>query len=267
MTKAAPGAGLPSLAQSRPSGRSTRAAQTDATRPVFSKAGYAYETLRRSILHGTYQPGERLRLTQLARELNLSEMPVREALRLLQKEGLVVIRLHCGAEVAKLSFQHGLEVTEARVTLEQAAALAAMCHHDAESLSELGRLLDEMEHAASRPVKFALKNRAFCTALFARCPNAFMRQLIEELWDQVWQASSTSIFEVMRHRVWETIDENRAILLHVKKGDARRLQAALDGRMRKTIAAWRSAVAGKQHPSAGVLGQPAPIKVARRRVV
>ncbi len=218
--------------------------------PVFSKAGFAYETLRRKILHGDYQPGERLRLTQIAHELQLSEMPVREALRLLQKEGLVVIHLHRGAEVARLSFQNGRDITEARMTLERAAAVAALPHHDAGSIADLERLLADLERAAGNPVKFALKNRALCTAMFAPCPNAFIRQLIDDLWDQVWQASSTSVFEVMPHRVGETIAENRLILAHLKAGDARRLQAAMGERMRNTIAAWSGVVERKPEPAA-----------------
>ena len=92
------------------------------------------------------------------------------------------------------------------------------------------------------PVVFALANRAFSTALSARCPNAFMRQLIEDLWDQVWQASSTSVFEMMRHRVQETIDESRAILVHVAAQDVRRLGAVMDARARATMRAWEGAV-------------------------
>ena len=210
--------------------------------PAFSKAGFAYETLRRKILQGTYKPGDRLRLAPLAHELNLSEMPIREALRLLQKEGLVAMHLHRGAEVATLSYQRGQDVTEARMTLEKAAALAALPYHAAGSLAELARLLDEMERAVGRPVRFALKNRAFWTALLNPCPNQFMRDLVQELWDQVWQASSTAIFAVMPSRVQETVAENRAILSHVADGDAARLRSAMDGRMRKTLDAWREAV-------------------------
>lgn len=223
----------------------------DDVAPPFSKAGFVYVTLRRKILDGIYKPGERLRLTQIARELSLSEMPVREALRLLQREGLVVIHLHRGAEVAKLSFKRGLEVIEARMTLEVAVAVSSTPHHDAASLAELQRLLADMERAADRPVKFALKNRAFSTALFARCPNGVMRQLIDDLWDQVWQASSTSVFEVMQHRVGETIEENRAILDGLHARSARRVEAAMGKRLRKTVDAWRAVVAGAEPASPG----------------
>ena len=215
--------------------------EEDADLP-FSKARFAYDSVRRKILDGAYQPGDRLRLSELAGELGLSEMPVREALRLLQKDGLIVARLHRGAEVARLSFRRGLEVTEARMHLERAAALAAMPQHDAASVRELGRLLAELERAVARPEAFALRNRAFCGALFAPCPNGFLRQAIEDLWDQTWQASSTSVFAVMQHRVPETLEENRAILDHVRAGDRRRLGAAMDARLRNTMRAWRGAI-------------------------
>lgn len=230
---------------------------------AFSKAGFAYETIRRKIIDGAYQPGYRLRLSELASELDLSEMPVREALRLLQKDGLVILRLHCGAEVARLSFQRGRDLTEARMALERAAALAALPHHSADLIAAIERLHLAMERVALRPVKFAVRNRAFCTALFAPCPNSFLRQQIEELWDQVWQASSTSVFEAMSHRVKETIDENRLILDHLRKGDARHLAMTLDRRMTSTIAAWDGAV--ERAERAAVQPQPSQRRPPRRQ--
>ncbi|HEY6433166.1 MAG TPA: GntR family transcriptional regulator [Acetobacteraceae bacterium] len=241
--------------------KSATTAQTSQPVPAFSKAGFAYDALRRKILHGVYKPGDRLRLAQLARELNLSEMPVREALRLLQKDGLVTMHLHRGAEVATLSYQRGQDVTEARMTLEKAAALAALPLHDAASLAELARLLGTMERAASRPVRFALQNRAFWTALLAPCPNRVMHDLIQELWDQVWQASSTSVFAVMPHRVQETVAENRAILSFMMDRNATRLRSAMDRRRRKTIAAWQQAVRQAAMVSSPTQRKPAPQKI------
>ena len=66
----------------------------------FSKAGHVYAVLRREILDGVHPPGTWLRLTALAHRLGLSAMPVREALRLLEKDGLVIMHLHRGAQVA-----------------------------------------------------------------------------------------------------------------------------------------------------------------------
>src|SRR5258708_17293323 len=109
--------------------------------PQFSKAGSAYDALRRQILDGGYRPGDRLRLTRIAQELALSEMPVREALRLLQKDGLVVMELHRGAHVAALSLERACEIVEVRTALEGVAGLAALPHHDRLSVARLRPLL------------------------------------------------------------------------------------------------------------------------------
>ena len=93
------------------------------------KAGAVYDTLKRRILDGIHPPGDWLRLSQLARDFSLSEMPLREALRLLQKDGLVVLHRHRGAQVAKLSLARGYEIVETRLFLEKAAALAAVPFH------------------------------------------------------------------------------------------------------------------------------------------
>ena len=71
-----------------------------AERPFATKSEWVYEQLRRRILAGTYKPDDRLRLTELAREFNMSEMPVREALRMLQRDGLIEMHSHRGASVA-----------------------------------------------------------------------------------------------------------------------------------------------------------------------
>src|SRR5689334_12340126 len=73
------------------------------------KAGAVYETLKRRILDGIYPPGDWLRLSQLARDFSLSEMPIREALRLLQKDGLVVLRRYRGAQVVELSMVRAMK--------------------------------------------------------------------------------------------------------------------------------------------------------------
>jgi DNA-binding GntR family transcriptional regulator len=76
------------------------------------------ERLRRAILHGDFEPGERLREEQLAAALEVSRGPVREAFAQLEREGLVVRRRHRGVVVRRLSEQDLAEVYSLRVALE-----------------------------------------------------------------------------------------------------------------------------------------------------
>ncbi len=209
----------------------------------FSKTNHAYTILRGQILDGVYPAGDWLRMSRIAASLNLSEMPVREALRLLEKDGLVVMHLHRGAQVATLSFERALEITEVRMHLECRAAIESAPYHDARSLDAAARVIRKMEAAADDTVTFAIHNREFATSIYTRCPNAFMREHIQHLWDQVWQYSSTSVFNVMRHRIEDLLIENRQIIACLERQDSGGLRQVYDERLRKSVDAWQAAIA------------------------
>lgn len=220
--------------------------------PMFSKTDHAYETLRRRILDGSLKPGERLRLSHLASELGLSEMPVREALRLLHKDGLVLLNLHRSAEVARLSFETAWEIEEVRLRLEAFACAAAAPYHDAESIKSLRWLIDELKLDLEHPVATARGNRAFHTLLMSRAPNAFLRAHIEELWDRTWQYSSASFFDFMPDRTPVLPVENHRIVDLVEARDQAGLEAYLAERLDNIRMAWSRAVrrAQKAEPAA-----------------
>src|SRR5579871_3599179 len=154
----------------RPPPRLVRSDPPKRRRMMFSKTDHAYEVLRRQILDGHFQPGDRLRLSHIAQSLDLSELPVREALRLLQRDGLVVIHLHRGAEVARLSFRDAWEIEEVRLQLEAQACLSAAPFHDRESCARLRAILLRMTDARDNPVAVARLNRNFHTELMSLAP-------------------------------------------------------------------------------------------------
>lgn len=220
-----------------------RSAAAAVAPPQFSKASFAYETLRRRILDGGYGPGDRLRLTQIARELALSEMPVREALRLLQKDGLVVMELHRGAHVAALSLERAREIVEVRTALECIAGETALPHCNGVALVRLERLLARLEAARRDAPSFARHNRDLLSAFYDHAPNEFLRDHIQSLWDQVWRFSSTLVFEFMPGRLEATIVENRAIVAAVADCNASGLRDVLAHRRDDILAGWASAIA------------------------
>jgi DNA-binding GntR family transcriptional regulator len=212
------------------------------------KANHAYRIIKRRILDGTYAPGDWLRLSQLARDLSLSEMPIREALRLLQKDGLVVLHLNRGAQVATLSLTRGFEIVETRMHLEKVAAVSSTCHHTARSIREMEKHISTLQLIAESPEEFAIHNREFCTALFRPCPNKFLSQHIQELWDQVWQYSTTMVYRYLDvARIEGTLSENRNALEGIKQKDASKVAAVFDERIGVSLDAWRQA-ADKEAP-------------------
>jgi DNA-binding GntR family transcriptional regulator len=96
-----------------------------------------FQTLRHAIVHGEFEPGERLMEVDLANRLGVSRTPVREAIRMLELEGLVVMVPRKGAEVAKITEKDLRDAMEIRMTLEQMAVALACERIDAEGKTKL----------------------------------------------------------------------------------------------------------------------------------
>jgi DNA-binding GntR family transcriptional regulator len=108
--------------------------------------------LREAILQGRFRPGERLREVELAEMLEVSRGPVREALALLEYEGLVITRRNRGASVARLSAEDEEEVRSLRLALERLAAQLVVRHASDDDLSALGRELDRVRAAMAERI-------------------------------------------------------------------------------------------------------------------
>lgn len=119
----------------------TRAASVDA----------AYRQIRAAIVEGTYASGERLVEQRLADELAVSRTPLREALRRLEAEGLVVIEPNRGASVRALTVDDVVDLYELRARLEGYAAERAASRRTAEQLTRLDEALAGFEAATRSP--------------------------------------------------------------------------------------------------------------------
>ncbi|MDB5414629.1 MAG: GntR family transcriptional regulator [Rubritepida sp.] len=192
--------------------------------------------LRADILAGVIEPGARLRQDELASRFGTSRIPVREALRQLEAEALVINDVHRGARVAPLTLDETLERMEIRVALECAAlklAVPAMSELDFEMLETI---LAEYD-LAEEPAQWTACNWAFHTALYAPCNRPTLLALI--------QANITNADRFLRLRLSQTTGkerpqiEHREILAACRAGDAARAAALLEGhiaRARKSLA-------------------------------
>ena len=96
-----------------------------------------FQTLRNAIITGELQPGERLMETQLAEKLGVSRTPIREAIRKLELEGLVIMVPRKGAQVAQFTEKDIQDVLEVRAALESLAAKLACKRMDDRSFLKL----------------------------------------------------------------------------------------------------------------------------------
>ena len=99
--------------------------------------------IRRAILTGALPPGEQFSIRELARQLGVSHIPIREALRQLEGQGLIVLRQARSAEVASLSMSDIDAIYALRLKIEPAVAAEAVPLHTQRQIDELERLLAE----------------------------------------------------------------------------------------------------------------------------
>lgn len=104
--------------------------------------------IRKMILNGTLKPGEKVNQVQLAESLNISRGPIREALRMLQNEGLIIHETNKGTYVTTLSYQDAYEIYTLRALLEAKAAELAVPNLTEREFGKLEKLLEEFTEAS-----------------------------------------------------------------------------------------------------------------------
>jgi DNA-binding GntR family transcriptional regulator len=134
--------------------------------------------LRADILTGRLVPGSRLRQDAIAAEYGVSHIPVREAFRRLEAEGLVSVRPRHGAIVTSLSASEIEELYEMRGALECAAMRAVVPRISSESLSRAAVILDDIDR---NPKRWPELNTAFHLALYRDARRPHMLALISSL--------------------------------------------------------------------------------------
>ncbi len=143
------------------------------------------DSLRDSIISGVWRPGELLSHEQIAARLNVSRMPVREAVRLLEQEGFVSVRRNVGVEVLPLSWDDFEEIYLMRQALESLAGRLATPNLRDADLDRLRGLLDQMERvldvAASQPGQTLVLTREFHSTIYRPCGRPRLLKSIDTL--------------------------------------------------------------------------------------
>ena len=148
-----------------------------------------FNTLREAILKGELKPGERLMELQLASKLGVSRTPIREAIRMLEQEGLAVTIPRKGAEVAKMTLKDMEDVLEIRETLDELAAKIACTKMNEQQMLELIKIKDEFEkNTNSEDVKLiAETDEKFHDIIYEATDNAKLVVLLNNLREQIYR--------------------------------------------------------------------------------
>ena len=148
-----------------------------------------FNTLRQAILKGELAPGERLMEIQLAERLGVSRTPIREAIRKLELEGLVLMIPRKGAEVAKISEKSLRDVLEVRRSLEELAIELACQRMTPEAVEELEKKQEEFKEAVEQgnPMEIAETDEAYHDVIYKGTYNDRLVQMINNLREQMYR--------------------------------------------------------------------------------
>lgn len=148
-------------------------------------ADWVYKSLRESILVGDFEPGERMRQSDVAEHFDVSHTPVREALARLASEGLVILQPHRGAVVNSLSPREIDEVYELRELLDPYVARRTAVTASEEQLETIRAAAAACAEPDLSSTELFERNRRFHQALYEGCGNRRLLQLFDSLWDSV----------------------------------------------------------------------------------
>jgi DNA-binding GntR family transcriptional regulator len=140
------------------------------------------DVLRAAILHGDLAPGQRIRQEDLAEQYGASRIPVREALRVLQADGLVTLVANSGAWVASLTTEECSEVYQVRERLEPLLLRMSLPGLDETAIARLDQLATEMEHNTDVE-RFITLDREFHLLTYSAAPSMLIAGMIDRLWN------------------------------------------------------------------------------------
>ncbi|TDK59195.1 GntR family transcriptional regulator [Bacillus salipaludis] len=192
---------------------------------------FVTKSLRKAILNGTLKKGDRLIQEEWAERLEVSRMPIREALTQLQMEGLVEMIPHKGAVVTPITKDNIEEIYHTRALLEGLAvekSLPFLTEDDKKRLKDILIQMEELEISDATNDQYIQLNAAFHETLRKDCPWPRVQKMVETL------GISPIAPNLLVDYYCETQREHRMIYEAVLRGDAAELRAAVEFHILRT---------------------------------
>ena len=205
--------------------------------PFKTKNEIVYNFLKTNILNHKLVPGERIVIKDIARKLNISDIPVREAIKRLETEGLIDVIPHVGARIVEINREDIKEIYLIRSELESLATRLASKCMKGKNFDKLEKIIKESEGLlkSGRHEKFGELNKRFHMEIYNCKPYKLLLRIISDLW-----ASShmlRSVFLMAPDRCAESLEEHKLILQALRAG-----RGKVAGQLvrRQKMAAWNA---------------------------
>jgi DNA-binding GntR family transcriptional regulator len=204
-----------------------------ATTRTVSASDDAFIAVRDGILRGDLAPGSPVTETEVATMLGISRTPVREALRELEAQGLLV-RRHRRLLVATLSSNEASDVHAIRVSLELLALRQVMERNAGEDiLADLERTVSEVRYAnrTHETARALASARAFHEAIYRATGNEMLIRFLIQVYNRVDQFRFYSTSQRSTSRLRQTVEEHNLIIKAIREGNTEEALATMDSHL------------------------------------
>ena len=207
----------------------------------MNKQERTYTVLRDRIHSGAFAPRARLNIDGLARELGVSAIPVREALRRLEAEGWVKFQPNVGAIVAPVDATAWEQQMVAVAILEGAATADAAAHLRPADMTKIRKLAAEMEQVAADGDlgKFSRLNRRLHAAIIGRCANSYLLELLDQTNQRLDRVRDT-MFSYLPARCKAATGEHVRLIELLEGGDPAEIERYARWHKLQTVEAYRA---------------------------
>lgn len=192
-----------------------------------------YLWIKNAIIQGDFKPGEHIAQESLTKKLGVSRTPVRDAIKRLEAEGLLITRPHCGAVVFQLSRSLLTEIYDIRILMEQYCASRTCMKATDEDMNEIEAINMRMLNYSNTSKEFMQLDRQFHSLLcsVSGCTNTV--EILEGLWNKC--DSFKSIYYSLEGRASDTLAEHARIIRCLKVRDIDGVKEAISDHMKDVV--------------------------------
>ena len=212
-----------------------------------SKNEVVYDLLHRAIIRGDFKPGERLVIDDIASNLGVSSIPVREALRQLEADGFVEIAPYVGATVTEISADSVFEIFALLETMEAICArLACRCMSEAD-IEKLADLVQQMDNSMDDPENWSKLNKAFHLQIGDYAHTMLIQEMMRKVLDHWDRLRVYYMKDVLGLRVEMAQAEHRQIMAAFHNRDADEVERLMRIHNQNALAAYNNYLQAAGH--------------------
>lgn len=207
--------------------------------PTFrSKNALVYEALKESILQGDLKPGQRIVIDELAHDLGVSQIPIREAIRMLEADGLVRFEAYIGATVSEIHDGLTNEIFSLLAALESISSRTACPRLTDEQLDHLESIITGMDTLVDQPDRWSAENKRLHATIcdYAGMPlvGSMMNKTLDH-WDRLRRYYQQDVFA---HRISAAQREHHRLLRAFRNGDVSAVSAIVQAHNETALQAY-----------------------------